>query len=126
MYWYIVLRGSRMDRAWSSQLKKGAVELCILASLREGEAYGYQLLQRLARNPLLATTESTLYPIVTRLAAEKLVAVRQAPSPTGPPRRYYRITALGQVHLNQLIEYWRDFNGAVSSLLSQTSTGEPL
>lgn len=106
-----------MDKVWSSQLKKGLVELAVLAALREREAYGYQLLQRLARNPLLSTTESTLYPTLARLAEERLVAVRQATSPNGPPRRYYRLTASGQEHLRQLSEYWRHLSSAVNELL---------
>jgi PadR family transcriptional regulator PadR len=106
-----------VDKVWSSQLKKGLIELAVLAALRESEAYGYQLLQRLARNPLLSTTESTLYPTLARLAEERLVAVRQAASPSGPPRRYYRLTAAGQQHLSQLSEYWRQLSGAVNDLL---------
>jgi PadR family transcriptional regulator PadR len=107
-----------LDKAWSSQLKKGLVELCVLAALKEGEAYGYQLLQRLALESLLATTESTLYPILSRLADEKLVAVRQAPSPSGPPRRYYRLTAQGREHLRQLSAYWGQLSSAVNKLLA--------
>jgi len=112
-----------VDKAWSSQLKKGLVELAVLAALRQDEAYGYQLLQRLAENPLLATTESTLYPVLSRLADERLVAVRQAPSPSGPPRRYYRLTAPGQRHLDQLSQYWRQLSSAVDTLLDGTPMG---
>ena len=107
-----------MDKAWSSQLKKGLVELSVLAALKDGEAYGYQLLQRLAIEPVLATTESTLYPILSRLAEEKLVAVRQAPSPSGPPRRYYRLTAQGREHLRGLSQYWDQLSSAVDQLLA--------
>jgi PadR family transcriptional regulator, regulatory protein PadR len=107
-----------VDKAWSSQLKKGLVELSVLAALKDSEAYGYELLQRLGRNPLLATTESTLYPILSRLADEKLVAVRQAPSPSGPPRRYYRLTAPGREHLRQLSQYWNELSSAVDTLLA--------
>jgi PadR family transcriptional regulator, regulatory protein PadR len=106
-----------VDKAWASQLKKGLVELTVLAALRESEAYGYELLQRLAQNPLLATSESTLYPILSRLADEKLVAVRQAPSPSGPPRRYYRLTAQGRDHLRQLSQHWKQLSSAVDTLL---------
>lgn len=113
-----------MDKAWASQLKKGIVELSALAALRSGEAYGYQLLQRLAGNPLLSTTESTLYPVLSRLADEKLVSVRQATSPSGPPRRYYRLTATGQKHLDELIAYWGEFSGAVNQLINTSSKGE--
>jgi len=107
-----------VDKAWSSQLKKGLVELSVLAALRENEAYGYQLLQRLGVEPLLATTESTLYPIMSRLAEEKLVAVRQAPSPNGPPRRYYRLTAQGREHLRQLSAHWKELSSAVDKILT--------
>jgi PadR family transcriptional regulator PadR len=114
-----------VDKAWSSQLKKGLVELAALAALRAGgEAYGYQLLRRLALNPLLATTESTLYPVLSRLAEEGLVSVRQAPSPTGPPRRYYKLTATGQDHLEQLSRYWHALSCEVDQLLESRSAGE--
>ena len=113
-----------MDKVWSSQLKKGLVELAVLAALNQSEAYGYQLLQRLARNPLLSTTESTLYPILSRLAEEKFVAVRQAPSPSGPPRRYYRLTSAGREHLGELSNYWHELSGAVDELLDAKFSGE--
>ena len=113
-----------VDKAWSSQLKKGLVELTALAALRSGEAYGYQLLRRLAGNPRLSTSESTLYPVLARLADEKLVSVRQAPSPSGPPRRYYKLTASGREHLEQLSRYWRQMSRDVDQLLDSPSTGD--
>jgi PadR family transcriptional regulator, regulatory protein PadR len=113
-----------LDKAWSSQLKKGLIELAVLAALRDGEAYGYQLLQRLTENPLLTTTESTLYPLLSRLADERLVAVRQAPSPNGPPRRYYRLMPKGQRHFEALSDYWHQLSTAVNELLNAVSAGE--
>jgi PadR family transcriptional regulator PadR len=113
-----------VDKAWSSQLKKGMVELSVLAALHESEAYGYQLLQRLAQDPILSTTESTLYPLLSRLAEERLVVVRQAPSPTGPPRRYYRLTPQGREQLRQLSEYWRQLSTAVDDLLDGKVAGD--
>jgi PadR family transcriptional regulator, regulatory protein PadR len=113
-----------MDRAWSTQLKKGLVELTVLAALRKNEAYGYELLQRLSLDPLLATTESTLYPMLSRLTDERLISVRQADSPSGPPRRYYRLTPRGQEHLKQLSRHWHQLSSAVDSLLDGQSRGE--
>ena len=92
----MVVQGNEADRAWVAQLRKGLVELLVLAALRQEELYGYQLLQRLAMLEGLALTESTLYPVLARLSADELVAVRQQPSPSGPPRRYYRLTRAGQ------------------------------
>lgn len=113
-----------MDKAWSSQLKKGMVELSVLAALHESEAYGYQLLQRLGQDPILSTTESTLYPLLSRLAEERLVVVRQAPSLSGPPRRYYRLTSQGREQLRQLSEYWRQLSTAVDKLLDGKVAGD--
>lgn len=113
-----------MDRPWSTQLKKGTVELAALAALRSGEAYGYQLLQRLAATGVLATTESTLYPILSRLCEQGFVSVRHAPSPNGPPRRYYRLTAAGRAHLAQIAGYWSEFSRAINSLLQNSNEGE--
>ena len=75
---------------WSTQLRKGLAELCVLAAVRQlGEAYGYQLVQFLTEHNGLELTESTVYPLLARLAREGQLSVTTAPSPAGPPRRYY-------------------------------------
>jgi PadR family transcriptional regulator PadR len=104
------------DRGWVSQLRKGLVELLVLAALRREELYGYQLLQRLAQLNGLALTESTLYPVLGRLADDRLVAVRQVPSPSGPPRRYYRLTAAGEKRLEEMLAHWRQVNASINAL----------
>ena len=92
-------------REWIAQLRKGLVELCVLAALRRGEAYGYQILQQLGeQGGALAIGESTVYPVLALLTADGLVRVRAAASPSGPPRRYYRLTAAGQA---RLAEMWK-------------------
>jgi PadR family transcriptional regulator PadR len=107
------------DRAWVSQLRKGLVELLVLAALRRQEVYGYQLLQKLAALDGLALTESTLYPVLGRLADDRLVAVRQVPSPAGPPRRYYRLTAAGERRLDEMLAHWRQVNASIDTLASR-------
>jgi len=104
------------DRAWVSQLRKGLVELLVLSALKREEVYGYQLLQKLAALNGLALTESTLYPVLGRLADDRLVAVRQVPSPAGPPRRYYRLTATGERRLAEMLAHWRQVNGSIEAL----------
>jgi PadR family transcriptional regulator PadR len=109
-------------------VRKGLVELTVLAALRGTEAYGYELLQRLGRDPLLATSESTLYPILARLAEDGFVTVRQAPSAAGPPRRYYRLTLAGIGRLAELGQHWDQLRQAVDGLLAEPSPsrrGEP-
>jgi PadR family transcriptional regulator PadR len=104
------------DRAWISQLRKGLVEFLILAALKQREAYGYQLLQQLAEQEDLIFTESTLYPILARLSQEKYLAVRQEPSPSGPPRRYYRLTAAGRQRLTEMLAHWQRIVNSVQNL----------
>ena len=106
-------------RVWFAQMRKGLVELCVLAALREGEAYGYRILRRLGRAESLAISESTVYPVLARLAAEKLVRVREAPSPNGPSRRYYRLTALGKARLAEMAVSWRQVASVVDELIKE-------
>ena len=105
-------------KGWTAQLRKGLVELCVLAALSDAdEAYGYEILQRLARAEGLAVSESTVYPILARLAAEGMVKVRVAPSPAGPPRRYYRLTAAGRGRLGEMRDHWRQLAASVDAML---------
>lgn len=106
-------------RVWLAQMRKGLVEPCVLAALRDGEAYGYQILQRLGSAESLGIGESTVYPVLARLAAEELVRVRQAPSPAGPPRRYYRLTSAGHARLAEMTACWRQVASAVNDLLEK-------
>lgn len=103
-------------KAWVAQMRKGLVELCVLSVLREGEAYGYQILQRLATADCLAFGESSVYPILARLTEDGFVKVRSAPSPAGPPRRYYRLTSLGNARLREMRSYWGEVQSAVEKL----------
>ena len=108
-------------QAWAVQLRKGLVELAVLAALNEGEAYGYQLLQRLRQSDGLGVTESTVYPLLARLMDDGLVSVRAAPSPSGPPRRYYRLTALGRSRLREMAAHWCNVRDGLDALLSGES-----
>ena len=105
-------------RTWIAQLRKGLVELCVMAALEDGEAYGYEILQRLGDAGNLAVTESTVYPILVRLAKDDLVEVRVAPSPSGPPRRYYRLTDAGRGRLADMRRYWHTLVESVNELVS--------
>lgn len=104
-------------QSWAAQLRKGLVELCVLSILREGEAYGYEILQRLARTDGLAAGESSVYPILARLTEDGSVKVRAAPSPSGPPRRYYRLTPTGQARLREMTAHWRMIARSLDVLL---------
>lgn len=102
---------------WTSQIRKGLVELVVLAALNQGEAYGYELLQLINQTSRLDLTESTVYPLLARLSRDKLVRVRVAPSPHGPPRRYYQLTAAGRQQLTLMKTHWHTLNENLRPLL---------
>ncbi|MBN2217622.1 MAG: PadR family transcriptional regulator [Pirellulales bacterium] len=110
--------------AWVSQLRKGLTELVVLGALGQGEAYGYQLLQRINRIDGLALTESTVYPLLARLKREQLVSVRAAASPAGPPRRYYTLTAAGRRRFDEMLGQWQTVATAVDHLLKESPDGQ--
>ncbi len=96
-----------MTEKWLQQTRKGLAELCVLAALRGEEAYGYAILKKLSAAGSLSFTESTVYPVLARLAEEGDVVMREAQSPDGPVRRYYRLTAKGRRRLAALQANWR-------------------
>jgi len=103
---------------WLTQLRKGLVEFAVLILLRGREAYGYQLLEQLAQSAAMEVTESTLYPVLARLAREGALAVRIEPSSKGPPRRYYRLTAIGRRQLAEMERQWAATAQSLQSLLN--------
>jgi PadR family transcriptional regulator PadR len=102
-----------------TNLRKGVVEPCVLAVMREGEVYGVDLARRLTALGLLAS-DGTLYPVLARLRASGLVSTRWEESPSGPPRRYYRLTPDGVATVDRFTEAWRSFAGAVDTVLKET------
>lgn len=107
-------------KTWVAQLRKGLVEFSVLAALRQDEAYGYELLQRINKIEGLALTESTVYPLLARLTRDHLLTVRVAPSPAGPPRRYYRLTDQGKDHLHDMAGHWKQVQVGIDALLNGT------
>lgn len=108
-------------KSWVTQLRKGAGELMVLSALRQGEAYGYELLQRINQLPGLGMTESTVYPLLSRLTKDAYLTVRATPSKSGPPRRYYKLTRTGRSRLKEMSILWGDFTAGVETLLNGDS-----
>jgi PadR family transcriptional regulator, regulatory protein PadR len=102
---------------WLTQLRKGLVQFAVLLLLRGREAYGYQILEELSQSEALEVTESTLYPVLARLARDGALSVRVEPSSKGPPRRYYRLTEVGRRQLADMQSHWVTMSEAIQSLL---------
>ena len=109
------------DAAWIAQMRKGCAEYCILVALGGQEAYGYEILQRLSRCEPLKLGESTVYPLLSRLTREGFLTVQVRESASGPPRRYYRLTASGRERLQGMHTYWGDLVASMSLLKKEAS-----
>ena len=100
-----------------SQMRRGTLEYCVLAVLRKGERYAFDLVKTLAQVDGMVTSEGTLYPLLTRLRKDGLVSSAWKESSKGPPRRYYRITTKGDGALDDFTEEWRRFRTSVDHLI---------
>jgi len=110
---------------WTTQLRKGLGELCVLAAVeRLGDAYGYQLVQFLAEHDGIQLTESTVYPLLARLAREGCLSVTAKPSPSGPPRRYYHLTSTGRKSLEAMLQSWHVVGGSIQRIVHPNGSKE--
>jgi PadR family transcriptional regulator PadR len=105
-----------------SQMRKGVLELCILTIISHQEdAYASDILARLKQSELIVV-EGTLYPLLTRLKNEGLLSYRWEESKSGPPRKYYKITEIGEKVLSELSIGWQDLIDAVQNITEPQST----
>ena len=103
--------------AMISQLRRGVLEFCVLALLRGGERYSFDLVRALGDADGLVTSEGTLYPLLGRLRRDGLVQSTWRESASGPPRRYYRITSDGDAALAAFTGHWARFCDSVDAVL---------
>jgi PadR family transcriptional regulator PadR len=90
-----------------TQLRKGILELAILSALYRQAHYGYSLVRDIAAAGVLDLKEGTIYPILSRLAKEKLVETEWVESNQGPPRKYYSLTPSGRAVYEALNDEFR-------------------
>lgn len=97
-----------------AQMRKGVLDYCILSLIAgEGEMYTSDIIAKLKEAKLIVV-EGTLYPLLTRLKDGGVLDYRWEESRTGPPRKYYRLTAEGGEFLKELNDTWNDLVKAVN------------
>ncbi|WP_030429956.1 PadR family transcriptional regulator [Allokutzneria albata] len=101
-----------------SQMRRGVLEYCVLALLRDSPRYGVELVQTLGASGALTTSEGTIYPLLSRLRRDGLVETTWQESATGPPRRYYSLTRAGHRSLAEFTAEWTRFRDAVEGFLA--------
>ena len=87
------------------QIKRGLLDVCVLAAIKNKDSYGYRIIKDLS--PYVEISESTLYPILRRLEAGELLTVRSAEH-NGRLRKYYHITPLGIERINEFKNEWSE------------------
>ena len=110
--------------AISSQFRKGVVELAILALLHNDEAYGAEIVDRLDKYPGLAISAGTAYPLLSRLKKAGLITSVWQESPVGPPRKYYQLSASGELAFAGMAKAWNDMKREMDDLLGTDATHE--
>jgi PadR family transcriptional regulator, regulatory protein PadR len=109
---------------WEVQLRKGCLELAILAALWDGKRYGLEILRRLESDSDLIVSEGTVYPLLSRLKALGLLRSEWVESEGGHPRKYYALTAAGKRRAVEMAEIWAQFSSSMSKLLAPLRSQE--
>jgi PadR family transcriptional regulator PadR len=101
---------------WTTQMRKGLLELCVLATLKGDRMYGYDIAKRLSAVGGLVMGEGTIYPILSRFKKDGLVDATLVESPEGPARKYYQLTARGRALLAKMLTAWADVRDGIETV----------
>lgn len=99
----------------NSQLKKGVLELCVLVILSKKDCYGYELVEIISKH--LTVVEGTIYPLLRRLLNEGYFETYLRESGEGPPRKYYKLSSMGNSKMLEMIKEWDQFSTSVNNIL---------
>jgi PadR family transcriptional regulator, regulatory protein PadR len=102
-----------------AQMRRGTLEYCVLALLRNERRYGFDIVRALSETDGMVTGEGTIYPLLSRLRRDGLVETTWEESPSGPPRRYYRLTERGRSALDDFVTEWARFRDAVDGFVNE-------
>src|SRR6266852_7768837 len=103
---------------WQEQLRRGGLDLAILLTVSAGPRYGLAIIQHLEAFTDLVVTEGTIYPILGRLMREGLLDASWVEGEAAHPRKYYRLTRLGEKRLADMKAQWRAFAEKIGRLIA--------
>ena len=109
---------------WTTQLRKGLLELCIVNLLAKRDLYGYDLVKKLAGIRGLVVTEGTIYPLLSRLKRMGLLKTRLVESASGPARKYYALTPEGRRVRDTMNAYWNDLSLSLENLREESEESD--
>ena len=103
------------------QLKRGLLDICVLAAIKDHESYGYQIIKDM--KPYMEISESTLYPILRRLETQELLTVKTMEY-NGRLRKYYYITKLGKSRIESFKKEWKEVISIYNFVMKGDSINE--
>lgn len=103
------------------QLKRGLLDVCVLAAIKDGESYGYKIIKDIS--PYVEISESTLYPILRRLESAEMLTVYSAEH-NGRLRKYYCITPAGLKRLDEFREEWQEIMSIYEFIMREENSDE--
>ncbi|MEV6598055.1 PadR family transcriptional regulator [Actinoplanes sp. NPDC051346] len=106
----------------TTQLLKGVLDLAVLAALRDGDGYGYDILRRLRTAGLTEVGDASVYGTLRRLFNAGLLNSYVVPSIEGPHRKYYALNKAGQAELERSGKGWHEFASTMNHLLHERET----
>ena len=101
----------------NAQLKKGNLNLCVLALLSENDMYGFELVGKISE--AIQISEGTIYPLLKRIKDLGYVTTYLKESSEGPPRKYYSITESGITEKERLITEWNEFIKGMKKIIKE-------
>ncbi len=103
------------------QLKRGLLDVCVLAAIKNEDSYGYQIIKDM--KPYVEISESTLYPILRRLEKAQMLTVRSAEH-NGRLRKYYHIEDAGMKRIEDFKEEWKEIMSIYSFVAREEHNDE--
>ena len=104
-----------------AQLKRGLLDVCVLAAIKNGESYGYKMIKDM--KPYVTLSESTLYTVLKRLETANMLTVRSVEH-EGRLRKYYRITAHGERRIKEFLQEWKEVTSIYQFVIEEDAKGD--
>lgn len=102
---------------WKAQIRKGTLEMVLMSVIRDGEKYGFEIINLLKESHDLVIAEGTLYPLFSRLKSEGLIISKWVYTNTGHPRKYYSLTRKGRAILEEMRAEWDRYVTGIDRIL---------
>ena len=104
-----------------NQMKRGLLDVCVLAAIKDEDSYGYRIIKTI--KPYIGISESTLYPILRRLEVSGLISVRSSEH-NGRLRKYYHLNQAGKERLCAFSEEWREISAIYQFVTREANSNE--